>query len=265
MKENEVAQALSQGLHQLGNETRGQRIDNHEGRMEIDALQTQVQKLEPKEGRERSRRKTQRLRDTVDEAAFQALMESIPASTHKKRVGSKNARLRTVYTLLYYTGVRVNELRRVTLSDLMPVVEDNELPTVLDKQKDTTIRQVSSQGSEAAKRLQAEIDLVFKERKLQHLGESPYKPGTLIPRKAWIGLANTAMRKAKSGKEDGSNHKSHPFRAGFVSRALERVSVQHAAQLIGHESITSTMAYNRHTSNKDKKMKILDQMFDSQP
>lgn len=71
------------------------------------------------------------------------------------------------------------------------------------------------------------------------------------------------MRKAKSGREDNFNHKSHSFRAGFVSRALERVSVQEAAQLIGHKSITSTMAYNRYTLNKEKKMKILDQMFDS--
>lgn len=134
-----------------------------------------MQKLQPKEGRERLKRKTQRLRDTVDEAAFQALMESIPAFNHKKRVGLKNARLRIVYTLLYYTGVRVNELRGVTLSDLMRVIENNELPIVLDKQKDTIIRQVSSQGSEAVKKLQAEIDLVFKERKLQYLGESPYK------------------------------------------------------------------------------------------
>lgn len=47
------------------------------------------------------------------------------------------------------------------------------------------------------------------------------------------------------------NIKSHSFRINMISNLLNKITVQHAAQIIGHKDIRSTMSYNRYTLSKE--------------
>ena len=53
------------------------------------------------------------------------------------------------------------------------------------------------------------------------------------------------------------NIKSHSFRINMISNLLRKTSVQHAAQIIGHSDIKSTMSYNRYALSKEEIQKLL--------
>jgi hypothetical protein len=57
------------------------------------------------------------------------------------------------------------------------------------------VRHLSPLAGEALKRLQPDIDLIFKEWGLQKLGQSQYNDDALINKKAWIMLINSHMKK----------------------------------------------------------------------
>jgi site-specific recombinase XerD len=56
------------------------------------------------------------------------------------------------------------------------------------------------------------------------------------------------------------NIKSHSFRINMISSLLKNMSVQHAAQIIGHNDIKSTMSYQRYALSKEEIQKLLDSM-----
>lgn len=134
-----------------------------------------------------------------------------------------NARSKILFILLYYTGARVNELKSVTERDLSRIVETEEFSLILSKQKEAVINQVSPQCSMRINALQPEIDVVFKEYRLNWLGESTVKNKELMHEKAWIAYVNGEIDKVKEGSDDSCHHKSHSFRVGHITRGLKRL------------------------------------------
>ena len=54
------------------------------------------------------------------------------------------------------------------------------------------------------------------------------------------------------------NIKSHSFRINMISNLLKITTVQHAAQIIGHSEIQSTMSYQRYALSKEEIQNLLD-------
>ena len=131
---------------------------------------------------------------------------------------AERSRKRIVFALLYYTGARVNELRRVTYSDLMGVVHKGRLKLVLRKQRDAIVRVVPTSGQEEIGRLAPDIESFFKEHRHEFLGESCRRPGQVMHEKAWIFYINREITRAKEALDNGDVLSSHSFRIGFVTR-----------------------------------------------
>ena len=53
------------------------------------------------------------------------------------------------------------------------------------------------------------------------------------------------------------NIKSHSFRINMISSLLKKTTVQHAAQIIGHSDIKSTMSYERYALSKEEIQDLL--------
>ena len=60
------------------------------------------------------------------------------------------------------------------------------------------------------------------------------------------------------------NIKSHSFRINMISSLLKITTVQHTAEIIGHNDIRSTMMYKRYALSKEEIQNLLD-TIDTEP
>ena len=113
---------------------------------------------------------TKPLRDEIKHELYQTLMNT-PSPRYTRHAHAEIARKRIVFTLLYYTGARVNELRNVTYNDLMVekirfylmgVIQEGRLKLVLHKQKDAIVRVLATVRQEEMKKLTQSITIGLK-------------------------------------------------------------------------------------------------------
>ncbi len=168
---------------------------------------------------------------------------------------------RTVFILLYYTGARVNELRSITHGDVLGVIREGSLKGVLRKQGDAFVRVLPTEGREALRMLESDIDLLFNVRGYGLLGESSRKPGQVMHEKAWIAYINGALTAAGKALRSSDLVTSHSFRVGFISRLLRHTESHNVARMVGHKNIATTLRYNRYTIDKDRDREILDRGY----
>ena len=71
-----------------------------------------------------------------------------------------------------------------------------------------------------------------------------------IHQKSLIRLINADLHNTCKICNIPYNIKSHSFRINMISNLLKKTTVQHAAQIIGHNDIKSTMSYNRYALSK---------------
>ena len=69
---------------------------------------------------------------------------------------------------------------------------------------------------------------------------------------------NRAMRSVSNQFTDKPNITSHSFRINMISNLLKTTTVQHAAQIIRHSDIHSTMSYQRYALSKKEIQELLD-------
>ena len=216
------------------------------------------------EKKKKKRKATRPLRDGISFEMYQELMK-IPAPRYTPHAHGERARRRIVYTLLYYTGARINELRRITHEDLLGVIRDGQLKLVLHKQNDAIVRIVATAGREAMKKLIPEMDFLFGERGFKILGQSTRNPGKEMNEKSWITYVNkeiTGKQKAMKGNRVLS---SHSFRVGFITRHLKHAESHVVSKLVGHKDLGTTLKYNRYPIDEEKEREVLDRGYKDQP
>lgn len=85
-----------------------------------------------------------------------------------------------------------------------------------------------------------------------------------IHKKSLIRTINEDLKNTCKLNQIPFNIKSHSFRINMVSSLLKHTSVQKTAQVMGHKSINSTMAYQRYAMQKDEIRIILDKIEGNQ-
>lgn len=180
------------------------------------------------------------------------------APRYTRYAHAEEARKKIVFTLLYYTGARVNELRELTYTDLTNVLQEGRLKLVLRKQKDAIVRVLPTAGQEEMRKLTPEIDLFFKKLECKTLGQSFKKPGQVMHQKAWITYINREINKVNKSLQINDVLSSHSFRVGFVTRHLKHADSHLVAQLVGHKSVATTLKYNRYVIDQERSREILD-------
>ena len=204
---------------------------------------------------------TRPLRDEMKYELYQALMNA-PLRGYTRHAHLERARKRILFTLLYYTGARVNELRKLTYNDVMGVVKEGRLKLVLHKQKDAIVRVLPTVGREEMEKLVPDIDFVFKEQGYAFLGQSHRKSGEVMHEKAWVAYVNREVKKVKDALNMRGVLSSHSFRVGFVTRQLKHADTHSVAKLIGHKNIGTTVKYNRYVIDEKKDREILDKGYE---
>jgi len=72
----------------------------------------------------------------------------------------KQAQLRVAYSLLYYTGLRINEIREITHKQILDAIPSSQFNVIHHKTKQAHIHVLSSNGVEKLKRLSTELIIV---------------------------------------------------------------------------------------------------------
>ena len=223
-----------------------------EFREEMDVLNQKIDMLLPKVKKDRE---TQPLRDPIDNNLFPIVMVNA-GSLFQRRKELKRAQLRITYTILYYCGVRINEIRHLTQEDIQRALSASQFSLIHHKTKQAYIHVLSKKAVRDLQNLNTEFSIVFNKNKFQYLF-GKVKP---ITDKNLIKMVNKDLKYTSQRYSIPYNIKSHSFRVNMITNLLKVTSVQNTANIIGHSDIRSTMSYNRYALSKNQIQEILDQI-----
>ena len=173
--------------------------------------------------------------------------QSITEKEHKKLLAmlkgadireSKRKNLMITFILLYFTGMRISEIRALKVKDLKTLLEKKELVINTSKTHDQRKIFLSKDFEKALKtcsRLQ-EPDENFLIQKHSY-------PTSTIHEKSFIMSVNRFMKETL-----GAGYTSHAYRRGILTdMAAKSINPKVMMAFINHKSIKTTMSYIQPT------------------
>lgn len=128
-------------------------------------LHEKVDQLLPKG---KNYKETLPLRDPIDMNLFPIFFtNAVSQATRQKDL--KQSQLRVAYTLLYYKGLRVNEIRLFQEKDIQNAIKTSQFSVVHFKQKEPHIHVISEEAVRELKKLKNQLDGIFVNYKDEYL------------------------------------------------------------------------------------------------
>ena len=211
---------------------------------------------EEKVSRKEARANRKRLpkRDPVTPEIYQALINATEVGvTHYN--GYTAARLRVALCLLAITGIRVNELLPLKVSQLKTLLAENWIK--IDRSKRGPVSHkayLSKQGKQILKSRQKDFDLfyLFKEDK-SYIFSSQLDHNKQIRREQITKDINKIMALVSKNLPDQPNLKSHSFRTSFITQLWKDTNdIEFVRQVIGHSKLDTTSSYVQDLSEKER-------------
>jgi len=187
---------------------------------------------------------------------FKQIKESITKEEYKKLLhftsndinikdNSKQNLLRT-FTILYFTGLRLNELQEIKLSHIKELLEKGETKLILPKTK-------SERKLFASKEFKKELKTLFEQELLNNTNLDKRiitKKSSLNPINSdvFIKQVNDVMKSIL-----GTGYTSHSFRQGLITQmASKQINTKIISKFIGHSDVKTTMHYIKPTDDDVK-------------
>ena len=185
------------------------------------------------------------------EALSQELFNKILLSSKPKHFNHLNfSRFRIGLTILYFSGLRVNEIRLLTLSEINQLKETRQCDFYQSKVNKNRNVMLSSKCLSAFTLIGKDIDLVYSKSPILY-ESSPSK---------WIALMNKHLVYYSS--EFGTKLRSHSCRINFVTSLIAiETPLNIVKDMVGHTDLRSTLRYNRFLLLDAKRAELLDQAF----
>ncbi len=226
-----------------------------EFREEMEIINSKLDMLLPKAKKDR---KTQPLRDPIDNELYPIFLTNA-GDVFQRKKDLKRAQLRITYTIFFYCGLRINEIRHLTQEDLKRAISASQLILIHHKTNQAHIHVLSKKAVQDLIELNAEFYIIFDKYQYQYLfGKT--KP---INHKSLISIVNKDLKQTSSKYSIPFNIKSHSFLVNIITNLLKITSVQNTASIMGHSDIRSTMSYNRYALSKIQIQELLDQIDDT--
>ena len=193
-------------------------------------------------------KQTKRIKESIGEAEYKRLMNFTKGDEDVKKFTRE--RFLKIYTLLYYTGMRLNEVSQLRVSDLKSIIKEKEVKIVTHKQKMERKLFFSDDAIKSIKKVFGD-DLMLKDDAcLIRKQNNPYV--TLSPANL-IETVNKHIQRALGGK----SFTSHSFRQGLITDyASKGVNIRIIQEFIGHCDTKTTMRYIRPTETDIRKSLI---------
>nr|UDP55489.1 putative integrase/recombinase protein [Schizostauron trachyderma] len=219
---------------------------------EIETLNKKIDLLLPKVKRERQ---VQPLRDPVDNNLFPIFMASA-GNASERRKDLIRSQLRVTYTILYHSGLRINEIRHFTQEDINTALEASQFNLIHHKTKQAHIHVLSKKAIKDLRDLTVEYNIIFEKYQFKYLF-GKQKP---ITDKNLIKMVNKDLRHTSQKYHIPFNIRSHSFKINMITNLLKITSAQNTADIIGHSDIRSAMSYKRYALSKTEIQNLLNQI-----
>ena len=172
-----------------------------------------------------------KIKSNVTKSEYTLLIDNVNGS-HMRELTKRNLLL--TYVLLYYTGMRLNEVQGLYIKDIISLFND-DLIIYTDKTNSERKLYISEKGKKDIKKVLGKYLDSPNDKVIQKLGHT----NTSIHPISYINLINKHMKKVL-----GDRFTSHSFRQGLITemgaRSVNPKIIQH---FIGHKSIKTTLNY----------------------
>ena len=194
----------------------------------------------------KTKRKTlKRIKESVTEHEYKKLLSAVRGD-ESLRENTKDNLLRA-FTILYFTGLRLNELQQMKLLHIKELLEDGETKLLLPKTKSERKLFAGDEFKKQLKKLfaiTADTDLQIK---VISKGSSQSKKESIHPL-TFIAQVNDVMKSIL-----GAGYTSHSFRQGLISEmGAKGINTKIISKFIGHADVKTTMGYIKPTDEDVK-------------
>ena len=179
-----------------------------------------------------------RIKENITEAEYKKLVYGVQGNDRLKEHTKQN--LIRAFTLLYFTGLRLNEVQELTMSHIGELLEQGHTKLVLPK---TNSERKLYAGTAFKKALQKYV-CVSGEPRNRVIAKGSNASESLHPI-SFIAQVNNVMKSIL-----GEGYTSHSFRQGLITEMGSRgVNVKIIAKFIGHSDVKTTMRYIKPTDD----------------
>lgn len=184
----------------------------------------------------RTKQKVKRIKESITETEYKKLMSYVRGDDSIRDHSKQN--LLRAFTILYFTGLRLNELQQMRLYHIVELLELGSTKLILPKTKSE--RKLFA-GDEFKKQLLKLFDLsddVDKEERVITKG-AVKSNRTGINSDVFIKQVNSKMKEIL-----GSGYTSHSFRQGLITEmGSKQINTKIISKFIGHSDVKTTMRY----------------------
>lgn len=179
-----------------------------------------------------------RIKESITEVEYKKLVYGVKGNDRLKKHTKQN--LLRAFTLLYFTGLRLNEVQELKIGNIKELLEQGSTKLVLAKTKSE--RKLYA-GKEFTKELRKLFNIKEDADALVISKASSPKEG-LHPI-SFITQVNKVMKSIL-----GKGYTSHSFRQGLITEmGAKGVNVKIIAKFIGHSDVKTTMRYIKPTDD----------------
>ena len=177
-----------------------------------------------------------RIKESITQDEYKKLMNSVRGDDTLRKTTQQNL-LRT-FTILYFTGLRLNELQQMRLSHIKELLEQGSSKLILLK---TQSERKLFAGDEFKKQLIKIFTIDdTTDLKIRVITKGSVKSGrTGINHDVFIKQVNSKMKEIL-----GNGYTSHSFRQGLITEmGSKQINAKIISKFIGHSDVKTTMRY----------------------
>jgi integrase len=185
----------------------------------------------------RTKKSIKRIKENITETEYKKLMNAVRGDEILK--SSSKTNLLRAFTILYFTGLRLNEAQELRLANIIELLNRGSTKLILSKTKSE--RKLFA-GDEFKKQLKKLFDLGDANMDLQARviakGSSKSQRTGINPI-VFIAQVNKIMNDIL-----GNGYTSHSFRQGLITEMGSRsINTKIISKFIGHSDVKTTMRY----------------------
>ena len=182
--------------------------------------------------------KIQRIKKSITEKEYKKLMAYTRGNEEIKEFNQK--RFFKIFSLLYYSGLRVNEITQIKFSHIAEIINIGETVVVSHKTKMERVLYFSDSATKEIKKY-----FTYSENELDNFCITSWgNPKKTFHEISLIQLVNKYMKLVL-----GAGYTSHSFRQGLITEMGSRsVNPKIIQSFIGHKNINTTLGYIKPTS-----------------
>ncbi|QOY51359.1 tyrosine-type recombinase/integrase [Candidatus Sulfurimonas baltica] len=177
-----------------------------------------------------------RIKESITQDEYKNLMNSVRGDDTLRETTQQNL-LRT-FTILYFTGLRLNELQQMRLSHIKELIEQGSSKLILPKTK-------SERKLFAGDEFKKQIVKLFTIDNTTDLDARVITKGSVkfgrtgINHDVFIKQVNSKMKSIL-----GNGYTSHSFRQGLITEmGSKQINTKIISKFIGHSDVKTTMRY----------------------